>query len=154
MNKLDILEKKFINILTHIMTFFMILSIAMILLQVLTRFIFKTSIFWSQEVLMLFFVYSILFGAVILMYKQEHLQVDLFEEMPAKINNILSYFVKTVITLVLLILVYYSILQVYLSIDANQVMTSMPIGRWIMYIPMPLCFLLMIYFTWKTGDES
>ncbi|MEB7724228.1 MULTISPECIES: TRAP transporter small permease [Mammaliicoccus] len=154
MNKLDILEKKFINILTHIMTFFMILSIAMILLQVLTRFIFKTSIFWSQEVLMLFFVYSILFGAVILMYKQEHLQVDLFEEMPAKINNILSYFVKTVITLVLLILVYYSILQVYLSIDANQVMTSIPIGRWIMYIPMPLCFLLMIYFTWKTGDES
>ncbi|MBW0764914.1 TRAP transporter small permease [Mammaliicoccus fleurettii] len=136
------------------MTFFMILSIAMILLQVLTRFIFKTSIFWSQEVLMLFFVYSILFGAVILMYKQEHLQVDLFEEMPAKINNILSYFVKTVITLVLLILVYYSILQVYLSIDANQVMTSIPIGRWIMYIPMPLCFLLMIYFTWKTGDES
>jgi len=132
----------------------MILSIAMILLQVLTRFIFKTSIFWSQEVLMLFFVYSILFGAVILMYKQEHLQVDLFEEMPAKINNILSYFVKTVITLVLLILVYYSILQVYLSIDANQVMTSIPIGRWIMYIPMPLCFLLMIYFTWKTGDES
>lgn len=154
MNKLDILEKKFINILTHIMTFFMILSIAMILLQVLTRFIFKTSIFWSQEVLMLFFVYSILFGAVILMYKQEHLQVDLFEEMPVKINNILSYFVKTVITLVLLILVYYSILQVYLSIDANQVMTSIPIGRWIMYIPMPLCFLLMIYFTWKTGDES
>lgn len=154
MNKLDILEKKFINILTHIMTFFMILSITMILLQVLTRFIFKTSIFWSQEVLMLFFVYSILFGAVILMYKQEHLQVDLFEEMPAKINNILSYFVKTVITLVLLILVYYSILQVYLSIDANQVMTSIPIGRWIMYIPMPLCFLLMIYFTWKTGDES
>ncbi|WP_239751527.1 TRAP transporter small permease subunit [Mammaliicoccus sp. H-M34] len=154
MNKLDILEKKFINILTHIMTFFMILSIAMILLQVLTRFIFKTSIFWSQEVLMLFFVYSILFGAVILMYKQEHLQVDLFEEMPAKINNILSYFVKTVITLVLLILVYYSILQVYLSIDANQVMTSIPIGRWIMYIPMALCFLLMIYFTWKTGDES
>lgn len=154
MNKLDILEKKFINILTHIMTFFMILSIAMILLQVLTRFIFKTSIFWSQEVLMLFFVYSILFGAVILMYKQEHLQVDLFEEMPPKINNILSYFVKTVITLVLLILVYYSILQVYLSIDANQVMTSIPIGRWIMYIPMPLCFLLMIYFTWKTGDES
>ncbi|MDT3993695.1 TRAP transporter small permease subunit [Mammaliicoccus fleurettii] len=154
MNKLDILEKKFINILTHIMTFFMILSIAMILLQVLTRFIFKTSIFWSQEVLMLFFVYSILFGAVILMYKQEHLQVDLFEEMPAKINNILSYFVKTVITLVLLILVYYSILQVYLSIDANQVMTSIPIGRWIMYIPMPLCFILMIYFTWKTGDES
>lgn len=154
MNKLDILEKKFINILTHFMTFFMILSIAMILLQVLTRFIFKTSIFWSQEVLMLFFVYSILFGAVILVYKQEHLQVDLFEELPAKINNILNYFVKIVITLVLLILVYYSILQVYLSIDANQVMTSIPVGRWIMYIPMPLCFLLMIYFTWKTGDES
>ncbi|MEB5684984.1 MULTISPECIES: TRAP transporter small permease [Mammaliicoccus] len=154
MNKLDILEKKFINVLTHIMTIFMILSIAMILLQVLTRFIFKTSIFWSQEVLMLFFVYSILFGAVILMYKQEHLQVDLFEKLPAKIDKLLNYFVKTIITIVLLILLYYSFLQVYLSIDANQVMTSIPIGRWIMYIPMPICFLLMIYFTWKTGEQS
>ncbi len=47
MNKLDILEKKFMNVLSHVMTIFMILSIAMILLQVLTRFIFKTSIFWS-----------------------------------------------------------------------------------------------------------
>ncbi|MDN6742930.1 MAG: TRAP transporter small permease subunit, partial [Staphylococcus equorum] len=80
MKKLNIIEKKFITILTHLMTVFMILSILTIFLQLLTRFVFKTSIFWSQELLMLFFVYSILFGAVVLMYKQEHLQVDLFEQ--------------------------------------------------------------------------
>lgn len=69
MNKLNILEKKFITFLTHLMTVFMILAILTILLQLLTRFVFKTSIFWSQELLMLFFVYSILIGAVVLMYK-------------------------------------------------------------------------------------
>lgn len=154
MNKLNIIEKKFITILTHLMTVFMILSILTIFLQLLTRFVFKTSIFWSQELLMLFFVYSILFGAVVLMYKQEHLQVDLFEKLPKKLEKALDYFVKSVITFVLLIIFYYSILQVNLSISARQVMTSMPIGRWIMYIPMPICFILMIYFTWKPGDKS
>ncbi|MDN6751030.1 MAG: TRAP transporter small permease subunit, partial [Staphylococcus equorum] len=137
MKKLNIIEKKFITILTHLMTVFMILSILTIFLQLLTRFVFKTSIFWSQELLMLFFVYSILFGAVVLMYKQEHLQVDLFEQLPKKLEKALDYFVKSVITFVLLIIFYYSILQVNLSISAGQVMTSMPIGRWIMYIPMP-----------------
>ncbi|MDN5603250.1 MAG: TRAP transporter small permease subunit, partial [Staphylococcus equorum] len=131
MNKLNIIEKKFITILTHLMTVFMILSILTIFLQLLTRFVFKTSIFWSQELLMLFFVYSILFGAVVLMYKQEHLQVDLFEKLPKKLEKALDYFVKSVITFVLLIIFYYSILQVNLSISAGQVMTSMPIGRWI-----------------------
>ncbi|MGN4240111.1 TRAP transporter small permease [Staphylococcus equorum] len=154
MNKLNIIEKKFITILTHLMTVFMILSILTIFLQLLTRFVFKTSIFWSQELLMLFFVYSILFGAVVLMYKQEHLQVDLFEKLPKKLEKALDYFVKSVITFVLLIIFYYSILQVNLSISAGQVMTSMAIGRWIMYIPMPICFILMIYFTWKPGDKS
>ncbi|MDN6182185.1 MAG: TRAP transporter small permease subunit, partial [Staphylococcus equorum] len=93
MNKLNIIEKKFITILTHLMTVFMILSILTIFLQLLTRFVFKTSIFWSQELLMLFFVYSILFGAVVLMYKQEHLQVDLFEKLPKKLEKALDYFV-------------------------------------------------------------
>ncbi|MDN6838589.1 MAG: TRAP transporter small permease subunit, partial [Staphylococcus equorum] len=87
MKKLNIIEKKFITILTHLMTVFMILSILTIFLQLLTRFVFKTSIFWSQELLMLFFVYSILFGAVVLMYKQEHLQVDLFEQLPKKLEK-------------------------------------------------------------------
>lgn len=154
MNKLNILEKKFITFLTHLMTVFMILAILTILLQLLTRFVFKTSIFWSQELLMLFFVYSILIGAVVLMYKQEHLQVDLFEKLPPKLGKAMDYFVKIVITVVLLIIFYYSIMQVALSINSGQVMTSLPFGRWVMYIPVPICFILMIYFTWKTGDKS
>lgn len=154
MNKLNILEKKFITFLTHLMTVFMILAILTILLQLLTRFVFKTSIFWSQELLMLFFVYSILIGAVVLMYKQEHLQVDLFEKLPPKLEKAMDYFVKSVITVVLLIVFYYSIVQVALSISSGQVMTSLPFGRWVMYIPVPICFILMIYFTWKTGDKS
>lgn len=154
MNKLNILEKKFITFLTHLMTVFMILAILTILLQLLTRFVFKTSIFWSQELLMLFFVYSILIGAVVLMHKQEHLQVDLFEKLPPKLEKIMDYFVKIVITVVLLIMFYYSIVQVALSISSGQVMTSLPFGRWVMYIPVPICFILMIYFTWKTGDKS
>ncbi|KAB2478314.1 TRAP transporter small permease [Staphylococcus sp. CH99b_3] len=154
MNKLNILEKKFITFLTHLMTVFMILAILTILLQLLTRFVFKTSIFWSQELLMLFFVYSILIGAVVLMYKQEHLQVDLFEKLPPKLGKAMDYFVKIVTTVVLLIIFYYSIMQVALSINSGQVMTSLPFGRWVMYIPVPICFILMIYFTWKTGDKS
>lgn len=154
MNKLNILEKKFITFLTHLMTVFMILAILTILLQLLTRFVFKTSIFWSQELLMLFFVYSILIGAVVLMYKQEHLQVDLFEKLPPKLEKAMDYFVKSVITVVLLIVFYYSIVQVALSISSGQVMTPLPFGRWVMYIPVPICFILMIYFTWKTGDKS
>lgn len=154
MNKLNILEKKFITFLTHLMTVFMILAILTILLQLLTRFVFKTSIFWSQELLMLFFVYSILIGAVVLMYKQEHLQVDLFEKLPPKLGIAMDYFVKIVTTVVLLIIFYYSIMQVALSISSGQVMTSLPFGRWVMYIPVPICFILMIYFTWKTGDKS
>src|SRR5690625_5658922 len=84
-------------------------------LQVFFRYVLKYPLTWSQEALMISFVYSILFGAALAVKNDEHLKVDLFENISVivrKILNVVQY-------LVMLILIISLIISWYLLVHSN-----------------------------------
>src|SRR5690625_4350266 len=76
-------------------------------LQVFFRYVLKYPLTWSQEALMISFVYSILFGAALAVKNDEHLKVDLFENIPVIVRKILNVFKYLLMLIIIILYLYY-----------------------------------------------
>src|SRR5699024_11506288 len=105
LNKFDDIISKILEV---IMTVCLFLTVVITFIQVVFRYALKISLPWSQELLMVFFVYSIFFGAAVLVYKKDHLVVDLFDNLPGSINKLLMTLESMIAIAVLLVFIYRS----------------------------------------------
>ena len=124
------------------------LSITVIItfLQVLFRYVFKSPISWSQEVLMISFVYSILFGAALAVKNKEHLTVDLFDNLSSIKEKILVVIEFIVTGTVILILLYFGWELVRANLNSGQIVGILPLKKAYVYLAIPLSALFMLYF--------
>ena len=122
------------------------LTVIVTFLQVLFRYFIQISIPWSQEFLMICFVYSVFSGAAVLVSKNEHLVVDLFEKLPKKYDVLFRVIECLVALFVLSILVIYGSILVNQNLVSGQTLGLLPIQRAYLYMAVPLSSLFMIYF--------
>ena len=124
------------------------LSITVIItfLQVLFRYVFKSPISWSQEVLMISFVYSILFGAALAVKNKEHLTVDLFDNLSSIKEKILVVIEFIITGTVILILLYFGWELVRANLESGQIVGILPLKKAYVYLAIPLSALFMLYF--------
>ncbi|MCK1976969.1 TRAP transporter small permease [Jeotgalicoccus huakuii] len=136
--------------ITKFLEFIMILCLSLTVivtfLQVLFRYFIQISIPWSQEFLMICFVYSVFSGAAVLVSKNEHLVVDLFEKLPKKYDVLFRVIECLVALFVLSILVIYGSILVNQNLVSGQTLGLLPIQRAYLYMAVPLSSLFMIYF--------
>lgn len=136
--------------ITKFLEFIMILCLSLTVivtfLQVLFRYFIQISIPWSQEFLMICFVYSVFSGAAVLVSKNEHLVVDLFEKLPNKYDVLFRVIECLVALFVLSILVIYGSILVNQNLVSGQTLGLLPIQRAYLYMAVPLSSLFMIYF--------
>lgn len=143
LKKIDFYIEK---LLEFIITFCLSITVSLTLLQVFFRFVLKQPLSWSQEVVMISFVYSILFGAALAFKNAEHLTVDIFENAKAhmqKALNILSYLVVLVM---IIVFIYFGFMLVSDNLKSGQILGFLPIKKGYVYMALPISSLFMLYY--------
>ncbi len=138
------------NIIEKLLEFLITLSLGFVViitfLQVLFRYVFNQPLTWSQEALMIAFVYSVLFGAAIAMKNGEHLKVEIFEKLPKTVRIIFNTLEFIVIATMLIILFCYGLVLVQNNLTSGQTMSMLPIKMGYVYMVMPISSAFMMYY--------
>lgn len=143
LNKIDHIIVKFLEI---VMIISLIVTVSLTFIQVVFRYLLQISLPWSQEFIMLCFVYSIFSGAAVLAYKKEHLVVDLFDELNPLIDKLLKIVECVIAILVLVVFSVYGLELVQQNFSSGQTLGMLPIQRAYLYLAVPVSSLFMIYF--------
>ncbi|WP_067725911.1 TRAP transporter small permease [Oceanobacillus damuensis] len=115
-------------------------------LQVLFRYVLQQPLTWSQEALMISFVYSVLFGAALAIKNNDHLKVDLFEKMPSLLRKLFMIVEFIVVGILIITLFYYGYLLVMSNLESGQILGILPIKKAYVYMAIPLSALFMLYY--------
>lgn len=115
-------------------------------LQVFFRYVLNQPLTWSQETLMIAFVYSILFGAALAIKNKEHLKVELFEKLPKTIGIVFQVIEFIVVGTLIVVLLYYGMILVQNNFNTGQTLSMLPIKMAYVYMAVPIAALFMLYF--------
>ncbi|MFC4660705.1 MULTISPECIES: TRAP transporter small permease [Oceanobacillus] len=143
LKKIDYLLAKVMEV---IMTVSLLMTVIITFLQVVSRYVFQIPLPWAQELLMVFFVYSIFSGAAFLVYQKEHLVVDLFDNMSAKKDKILKILECIIAIIVLSVFIYFGMELVNQNFASGQTLGLIPIQRAYLYLAIPVSSAFMVYF--------
>lgn len=140
------IDNTLIKLLEFIMIFTLSLTVLITFIQVIMRYFLQISVPWSQEFLMICFVYSIFAGAAVLVSKNEHLVVDLFDKLPKKYDVTFKIIECAVALFVLGIFTYFGSVLVLQNFSSGQTLGLLPIQRAYLYLAVPVSSVFMIYF--------
>lgn len=142
-SKIDAAITKLLEIITAAS---LVIAVALTLVQVIYRYILQQPLSWSQEVVMMAFVYSVLFGAALAIKNREHLTVDLYEQIPKAFSVFLWILEFVVVGIMIVILLYFGYELVMDNFRSGQILGILPIQKAYVYLAVPLSALFMLYF--------
>src|SRR5690606_26756411 len=96
-------------------------------LQVFYRYVLKNPLAWSQEVMMISFVYLVLFGAALAVKNKEHLRIDLLDKAPEAVQKVLRVLELIILLLFFGMFIYYGIVLVQANLQSGQIVGFLPI---------------------------
>ncbi|MEC5423331.1 TRAP transporter small permease subunit [Virgibacillus sp. C22-A2] len=143
MAKIDSLLGKLLEIIT---TICLSATVFITLLQVVFRYVIQQPLSWSQEVLMISFVYSILFGSALAIKNSEHLTVDLYENVSKLFSIVLKTLEFIVVGTMIVVLLYYGYILVMDNFKSGQIIGIFPVKKAYVYLALPVSALFMLYF--------
>ncbi|GLB60292.1 TRAP transporter small permease [Cytobacillus sp. NCCP-133] len=135
-----------VKLLEIIITFCLSITVILTLAQVFYRFALKQSLSWSQEVVMISFVYSILFGAALAFEKSEHLTVDVWENAKVSIQKAFNVIAYIIVLVIIGVFFYYGMMLVSDNLKSGQIVGFLPIKKGYVYMALPISSLFMLYF--------
>jgi len=112
----------------------------LLIIEVLLRNFFSNNLFWLEETIIFFFIWSIYLGAVALMKSDDHLKVILFK----KNFKILK---KIVNAIFFILAIYFSVIYTFNSFKVS--LTSLNISMIYLVICLPLSFIMMFFINFK-----
>lgn len=118
-------------------------------LQVLFRYVLQQPLTWSQEALMISFVYSVLFGAALAVKNDEHLKVALFDKVPGAIKKVINVIQYIVVLSLIVALLFYGYLLVENNLESGQIVGMLPLKKAYVYMAIPVSALFMLYYQVK-----
>ncbi len=142
-----------LKIISVFMAIFMALLVIFTFFQVLSRFVFKISIAWSEEIIRMNFVWMIFLGSAIAVKTKGHLVMDMF-------TGYLKGKAKTIANILILVFIIaiYCVLFVsgtqYCIRSIGKTAVTMPIPANCVYISAPLSALFGIFFAIERITEE
>lgn len=143
LNKIDSFLGKLLEIIT---TLCLSATVIVTLLQVVFRYVLQQPLSWSQEVLMISFVYSVLFGSALAIKNGEHLTVDLYDNLSKLYSILLKTIEFFVVGVVIVVLLYYGFILVIDNFQSGQIIGILPIKQAYVYLAIPISAAFMLYF--------
>lgn len=143
------LDALFGRLLEIIITLCLGSVVVITLLQVFFRYVIQQPLTWSQEALMICFVYSVLFGAALAVKNDDHLKVDLFENLPKAVKKVLSIVQYIIVVTLMIALLYFGYKLVLSNLESGQIVGMLPIKKAYVYMSLPVSALFMLYYQVK-----
>lgn len=128
---------------------FLAVTVLMTFVQVFYRFVLSTPLSWSQEVLMISFVWFVLFGAALSVKHKEHLKIDLLDRASPALKKIFKIAELLVIFVFIAVFVYYGIILVSDNLKSGQNVGFLPLKVAYVYLAIPISGLFMLYYSVK-----
>ena len=143
----------FHNIMVKALSFLLEVSMALlvldVLLGVLSRYILGDQVSWTEELACLLLVWSSFFGIALAFNSRAHLGIDLIVNMmgdaPRKTAATLAHLVTLAFTVVAFLYGGCFLLHKALFVTPN-VMPALHVRDAVMYLPIPVCGLFILYF--------
>lgn len=137
------MKKKLLYILDHLEEYLaggLLLAMAAVaFINVVSRFTFKFSISYIEELEIYLYVWLVLLGSAIAFKKWKHLCVSIFvERLPEKVQRIIEYIVSGLTIAFFIILFIYSIRQIQDEILLGVTTTSMGVPMWWYTLGLPI----------------
>ncbi len=110
------LKKFFLNFEEIFASSFIIITTALVMLNVVLRYFLKTGIYWSEEVATGCFVWSVFLGAAAGYKRKAHVGVDMIiNYLPPKVTHIVTIIVDAILLLINSYITYIAIIYLSLS---------------------------------------
>ncbi len=127
----------------------MTITVLTTFLQVFYRYVLKNPLPWSQEILMISFVYLVLFGAALAVKNKEHLKVEIFDKAPELVQKIFKAAEFVIMLIFIGVFVYYGTLLVIANFTSGTIVGFLPIKVAYVYMSIPISGLFMAYYLVK-----
>ena len=113
--------------------------------QVLARFVFKSSLHWSEEMLLMSFIWVTFFGSALGISRGSHLCVDFFvDRVPRQVKNIVC-FMAHLVTIAFTVVAFWLSIRFFLqSYQKGQLSAAMEIPMIIPYSGIMIAFGCMV----------
>ncbi|RKW44736.1 MAG: TRAP transporter small permease [Lachnospiraceae bacterium] len=138
--------KKVNEYLEEIILVILLICMTLILgLQIVSRYVFRNSLSWSEELVRYMFVWSTFIGVPYCIKKSTSIKVDQFRNsMPASVQKALSYIDKLIMLILFLIMAAFSCDIVASSFASGQSSAAIGIPSWLIQISVPIGSVLSI----------
>ena len=144
---------KFHNVMVKILSFLLEVSMAVLVLDVLlgvvSRYVLGSQVPWTEELACLLLVWSSFFGIALAFNSRSHLGIDLIVNLmtdaPRKTAATIAHLVTLAFTVVAFLYGGCFLLHKALFVTRN-VMPALQIPDAVMYLPIPVCGLFILYF--------
>jgi TRAP-type C4-dicarboxylate transport system permease small subunit len=135
-----------LNRIPELIGMFLLLSLcAVIIANVIARFVFNYGLVWSDEIARYSLIWITFIGSAVLVRFGQHIAIDILEaKMPEKLRHFSHFITHIIITIVAIILIWQGITQVVRQYVQVSPATGLPVG--IVYIVIPLSGLYMLIY--------
>ena len=122
----------------------LILTTLIIFLNVVLRYVFKSSTSWAEEAVKYLMIWITFIGGSICFRKGMHVSIDFFMTYLSKSRRrIVSLVILSISLVFVLIMVFYGVKVVLFNYSTGQVSPALRLPMWIPYFAIPLGFTLM-----------
>ena len=140
------MKDKKLSIADYIIAILFATTIFIVAAQVIFRYVFNSSLTWSEELVRYLFSWIIFLGAALAIKNGTHIRVDfLVNKLPAKISRFLKLFNYVVISAFLILLAILGFMLVVRTANTLSPALSLPIN-YVFYASLPVTGLLGIYY--------
>ncbi len=137
-----LVHETIINILTKFLIFLSMGITAVVFLNVLSRYIFKSSLPWSEELARFMFIWLTFVGAVIANANFEHMRLDfVVERFPIKVGKVIEGISYIAVITLLIILVLGSLKYTQSQWDWKS--SALGVRHGVVYMIAPISFAIM-----------
>lgn len=117
-----------------------------VILSVIFRYVFNVTYAWSEEAIVLLFIFTTYFGSVLCVKEKEHIDIPfLRERVSEKVGYVMDIFICIFNILVQLSLSYISI--GWIQKTGSSVSAGLKIPYYFIYSLFPICLVLMAIYT-------
>jgi TRAP-type C4-dicarboxylate transport system permease small subunit len=132
-------------ILKYIIVTFSISMVLIIFAQVITRYLFKTPLSWSEELARYIFIWVIFLGTAVAVGKNNHIVIDFIIRYLPERYKVFGDLVVNVIIAIYLVIITYSSYKV-LPVVASSLTSALQISYSYVYAALPISSLITIVY--------
>jgi len=146
MSKKNLVRNLMSNLEEYVAAVLLLIMFSVAFVNVLSRYLFKMSLAFIEEIEVNFFVWMSVLGIAIAFKKNSHLSMDFLKNIAsAKVRNYLGVLGLVLSLAVFIVLIYLSSILIYNEVTLYRTSSmALDIPMWIYYVGMTLCSLVVV----------